>query len=245
MSRILVVDDEPVVRGLVAELLTGAGHEVLAAVSGEEGLTLLDGVDLLVCDVGLPGVSGEAVVESARAQRPRLPALLISGDPVEHAAGRLAKPFTPSELLDAVAAALSGPRFRVLVAEDHPAVRASLVAYLEAQEDMVVVGEAQNGLQAVELADREEPDFVLMDIRMPVVDGIEATRTIKRRRPRTRVVLLSAYEQDELIEAGLAAGAGGFLLKGASGSELVAAVRELERPTSLAGDEAGTAEAGS
>jgi DNA-binding NarL/FixJ family response regulator len=117
---------------------------------------------------------------------------------------------------------------RVLVAEDHPAVRASLVAYLDAQDDVVVVGEAANGREAVELAEREAPDFVLMDIRMPVLDGIEATRTIKERRCGTRIVLLSAYEHDELIEAGLEAGAEGFLLKGASGSELVAAVRRLE-----------------
>lgn len=123
---------------------------------------------------------------------------------------------------------VGGRRFRIVVAEDHPAVRASLVAYFEAQPDMVVVGEAENGLQAVEVAEREAPDFVLMDIRMPVVDGIEATRRIKERHDRTRVVLLSAYEQDELVDAGREAGADGFLLKGASGSELVAAVREME-----------------
>lgn len=228
MSRILVVDDEPVVRGLVVELLSGAGHEVITAASGEEALALLDGVDLLVCDVRLPGVSGEAVVETARTRRPGLPAVLMTGDPAEPSPGALAKPFTPSDLLQAVTAALGGTCFRVVVAEDHPAVRASLVAYLDAREDIVVVGEAENGLQAVELAERETPDFVLMDIRMPVVDGIEATRTIKERRPRTRIVLLSAYEHDELIEAGLEAGAEGFLLKGASGSELVAAVRRLE-----------------
>ncbi|MGH3093432.1 MAG: response regulator [Gaiellaceae bacterium] len=228
MIQILVVEDEPVVRGLVVELLSGAGHEVITAASGEEALALLDGVDLLVCDVGLPGVSGEAVGETARTRRPGLPAVLMTGDPAEPSPGALAKPFTPSDLLQAVTAALGGTRFRVVVAEDHPAVRASLVAYLDAQEDIVVVGEAENGLQAVELAERETPDFVLMDIRMPVVDGIEATRTIKGRRPRTRIVLLSAYEHDELIEAGLEAGAEGFLLKGASGSELVAAVRRLE-----------------
>jgi DNA-binding NarL/FixJ family response regulator len=236
MSRILVVDDEPVVRGLVAELLSGAGHEVVTAATGEEALALLDGVDLLVCDVGLPGVSGEAVAETARTRRPGLPALLMTGDPAESSPGGLAKPFAPSELLAAVAAVLGSTRFRVVVAEDHPAVRASLVAYLDAQEDMVVVGEAENGLQAVELAERETPHFVLMDIRMPVVDGIEATRAIKEKRRRTRIVLLSAYEHDELIEAGLEAGAEGFLLKGASGSELVAAVRRPERD--VAGEEA-------
>src|SRR5918995_3111788 len=114
MSRILVVDDESVVRGLVAELLHGAGHEVVIAASGEEALALLDGVDLLVCDVGLPGVSGEAVVEAARTRRPGLPAVLMTGDPAESRPAALAKPFTPSDLLDAVAAALGDTRFRVV-----------------------------------------------------------------------------------------------------------------------------------
>jgi DNA-binding NarL/FixJ family response regulator len=121
-------------------------------------------------------------------------------------------------------------RTRVLVVEDHPAVRASLVAYFEAQDDIEVVGEAENGWEAYRLARQTEPDFVLMDIRMPVMDGIETTRMIKGRRPETRVVLLSAYEQDELIDAGLEAGAEGFLLKGASGSELAAAVRQGSWP---------------
>ena len=229
MSRILVVDDEPVVRGLVAELLGDAGHEVVTAASGEEALGLLDGIDLLVCDAGLPGISGEAVVETARERRPKLPGVLMTGDPAEPRRGFLAKPFAHAELLAAVVAALGGTPFRVVVAEDHPAVRASLVAYLDAQKDIVVVGEAENGRQAVELAEREAPDFMLMDIRMPVVDGIEATRAIKEKRACTRIVLLSAYEHDELIEAGLEAGAEGFLLKGASGSELVSAVRRPER----------------
>jgi DNA-binding NarL/FixJ family response regulator len=138
----------------------------------------------------------------------------------------LAKPFTASELADAVSGAFARGTTRVLVAEDHPAVRASLVAYLDAQADITVVGEAANGWEAVKLARHQVPDFVFMDIRMPVMDGIEGTRMIKGLRPDTRVFLLSAYEQDELIEAGLAAGAEGFLLKGASGAELVAAVRE-------------------
>jgi DNA-binding NarL/FixJ family response regulator len=149
----------------------------------------------------------------------------MTGDPDERATGLLPKPFSPAELVEAVAAALGERRFRVLVAEDHPAVRASLVAYLEAQHDVFVVGEAGDGREAVALAERKAPDFVLMDIRMPGLDGIEATRAIRSVRPATRVVLLSAYEHDELIDAGLQAGAEGFLLKGASGSEIVAAVR--------------------
>jgi DNA-binding NarL/FixJ family response regulator len=207
MSRVLVIEGEPVLRDLVAEILAGSGYEALTADSLEQAARLLDReqVDLVLADEQAARLLGEAH---------RGPAVA------------LAKPFTASELLSKVAAALGAGTTRVLVAEDHPAVRASLVAYLDAHADIAVVGEAENGWEAVKLARQEVPDFVLMDIRMPVMDGIEGTRMIKGLRPETRVVLLSAYEQDELIEAGLQAGAEGFLLKGASGAELVAAVRE-------------------
>jgi DNA-binding NarL/FixJ family response regulator len=115
---------------------------------------------------------------------------------------------------------------RVIVVEDHPAVRGSLVAYFENQDGIEVVGAAENGLNAYRLVCETAPDFVLMDVRMPVMDGIESTRMIKSRDPETRVVLLSAYGDDELIRAGREAGADGFILKGASGRKLMAAVRE-------------------
>jgi DNA-binding NarL/FixJ family response regulator len=207
MSRVLVIDAEPVVRDLLSEILAGAGHEVVPAAGAEEAAELLATrpVDLVLADE-------EAV---------RLLVPTHAGPAVA-----LAKPVTASQVIAAVTGALDGEKTRVLVAEDHPAVRASLVAYLDAQADISVVGEAENGWEAVKLARQHIPDFVLMDIRMPVMDGIEGTRMIKGLRPETRVVLLSAYEQDELIDAGLEAGAEGFLLKGASGAELVAAVRE-------------------
>lgn len=207
MSRVLVVDSTPGVRALVAEILGGAGHDaVLAESAGKARELLVDGaIDLVLVEAdAFPGV----------AEGHDGPILA------------LAKTFSASELVTAVTAALGREQSRVIVVEDHPAVRASLVAYLDAQDDIAVVGEAENGWEAVKLARQELPDFVLMDIRMPVMDGIEGTRLIKGLRPETRVLLLSAYEQDELIEAGIEAGADGFLLKGASGKELVAAVRE-------------------
>jgi DNA-binding NarL/FixJ family response regulator len=207
VSLVLVIDGEPVVQELVAEILRAAGHEAVVAANAEEAARLL----------------GEHPVELVLGDADAVHALAEAyGGP----AVTLTKPFTASELVSAVAAGLGAGTTRVLVAEDHPAVRASLVAYLDAHADICVVGEAENGWEAVKLARQEVPDFVLMDIRMPVMDGIEGTRMIKGLRPETRVVLLSAYEQDELIEAGLEAGAEGFLLKGASGAELVAAVRE-------------------
>jgi DNA-binding NarL/FixJ family response regulator len=207
MSLVLVIDGEPVVQELVAEILRAAGHEAVVAASAEEAARLLG-------EHPIELVLGDADAVRALAEAHGGPAVTLT------------KPFTASELVSAVAAGLGAGTTRVLVAEDHPAVRASLVAYLDAHADICVVGEAENGWEAVKLARQQVPDFVLMDIRMPVMDGIEGTRMIKGLRPETRVVLLSAYEQDELIEAGLEAGAEGFLLKGASGAELVAAVRE-------------------
>jgi len=116
---------------------------------------------------------------------------------------------------------------RVLVVDDHAAVRASLAAFLDIDPALEVVAEAGDGQQAVDLAAHLKPDLVLMDVRMPVLDGIEATRRLKAARPKTRVVLISAYEEDELREAGLKAGAEAFLLKGIRGAELAARVHEV------------------
>lgn len=238
MSSVLVIDDEPVVRRLISELLVAEGHGFVTVEGGEAALAALDGqpFDLVLMDLNMPGLAGAALVEAVHEARPELPVLLMTGGDAHApaldalgAVGRLEKPFTATELLEALASALRGPTIGVLVVEDHPAVRASLVAFFESQEGMTVVGEAQNGWEAVKVARERVPDFVLMDIRMPVMDGIEGTRMIKGRRPETRVVLLSAYEQQDLIDAGMQAGADGFLLKGASGVELAAAARGTER----------------
>jgi DNA-binding NarL/FixJ family response regulator len=221
VSRVLLVEPEGAVRELVTDLLRSEGHDVVAAAGPRDGLEALAAAepDLVVC--------ADDLLDSVRARAPEVPVVLVTDASVgPENVTPLPRPFTASQLVEAVRGALGAVRIRVIVVEDHPAVRASLVAYFDAQDDMEVVGEAENGWEAYKLAREAAPDFVLMDIRMPVMDGIEGTRMIKGRRPETRVVLLSAYEQDELIEAGLAAGAEGFLLKGASGRELVAAVRE-------------------
>jgi DNA-binding NarL/FixJ family response regulator len=116
---------------------------------------------------------------------------------------------------------------RVLVADDHVAVRVTYAEYLDACDGLRVVGSVENGHDAVEFCRAEAPDVVLMDVRMPGMDGIEATRLIKRDAPGTAVVLVSAYEEEELIESGRRAGADAFLLKGVSGAELAGQIREL------------------
>jgi DNA-binding NarL/FixJ family response regulator len=112
---------------------------------------------------------------------------------------------------------------RVVIADDQPMMRAGFRAVLEATGDIVVVAEAANGVEAVAAAGQHGPDVVLMDIRMPVMDGIEATRRL----PRQRVLILTTFGLDEYIIDALRAGASGFLLKDAPTAEVVAAVRAV------------------
>jgi DNA-binding NarL/FixJ family response regulator len=113
---------------------------------------------------------------------------------------------------------------RVLVADDQPAVRAGLVMILDAATGVEVVGEAADGVEAVELARRLEPDVVLMDVRMPRLDGIEATRQIA-----ADVLVLTTFDIDEYVFGALRAGASGFLLKDVDAAGLVDAVRVVAR----------------
>lgn len=118
---------------------------------------------------------------------------------------------------------------RVLVADDHPIVRSGIVALLETAEDVDVVGEAATGEQAVELALELAPDIVLMDLRMPGIDGDEATAHIHAARPEIRVLILTTYETDDSILTAIAAGASGYLLKAAPQEEILAGVRAVAR----------------
>jgi len=117
---------------------------------------------------------------------------------------------------------------RVLIADDQPLIRSGLRSILEREDDIDVVGEAVDGAQAVALATTAAPDVVLMDIRMPVIDGISATRQILQRTDvRPRVVILTTFDLDEYIHAGLCAGASGFILKDSDPATVVAAVRAV------------------
>jgi DNA-binding NarL/FixJ family response regulator len=118
---------------------------------------------------------------------------------------------------------------QVLLADDHALVRAGYRMILGGESDIVVIGEAPDGEAAVELALRHAPDVVLMDIRMPRVDGIEATRriTTNRRLASTRVIVLTTFDLDEYVFAALRAGASAFLLKGVEPVDLVHAVRTV------------------
>jgi DNA-binding NarL/FixJ family response regulator len=117
----------------------------------------------------------------------------------------------------------------VLVADDHPIVRSGIVALLQTAEDLEVVGEATTGIEAVELASRLHPDLVLMDLRMPGMNGDEATAKVLAEAPGTRVVILTTYETDDSILTAIEAGASGYLLKAAPQEEILAGVRSVAR----------------
>jgi DNA-binding NarL/FixJ family response regulator len=122
---------------------------------------------------------------------------------------------------------------RVLIVEDDALMRAGLRGILEREPGLEVVGEAQDGREALEHARRTRPDVVLMDIRMPGVDGISATREVLAALPETRVMILTTFEQDDYIFGALRAGASGFLLKRTRPEELVAAIHTVAAGDSL------------
>jgi DNA-binding NarL/FixJ family response regulator len=116
-------------------------------------------------------------------------------------------------------------RIRIIIAEDHAVVREGTRQLLEREPDLEVVGEAADGAQAVALVEQFRPDVAIMDISMPVMTGIEATKRIKASHPATAILILSAYDDDQYVFALLAAGAAGYLLKDVPSAELVRAVR--------------------
>jgi len=116
---------------------------------------------------------------------------------------------------------------RVLLAEDHTIVRQGIAALLRAEGDIEVVGEASNGLEAVELAKKLGPDVVLMDIGMPQLNGLETTREIKKRFPSMKILVLSMYDNEEWIFQILKAGASGYLIKDSAVNDLTSALRAV------------------
>jgi DNA-binding NarL/FixJ family response regulator len=121
------------------------------------------------------------------------------------------------------------PVLKVLIADDHEIVRQGLRSMLEAQRDCQVVGEAGDGRQAVTLTKELNPDVVILDIGMPTLNGLEATRQILKMRPQTKVLILTMHESDSVIREVLDAGARGYILKTDAGRDLVTAVDSLRR----------------
>ncbi|HTT30549.1 MAG TPA: response regulator transcription factor [Solirubrobacteraceae bacterium] len=114
---------------------------------------------------------------------------------------------------------------RVLICDDQPLVRAGFRTILGSKGDIEVVGEAENGADAVTLAERRRPDVILMDIRMPVLDGVEATRRLVAAGTSARILVLTTFDLDEYVHAAIRAGASGFLLKDVTPAKLLEAIR--------------------
>lgn len=116
-------------------------------------------------------------------------------------------------------------RIRVLLVDDHAVVRGGLRFFLTSLDDIDLVGEAENGEAALHMCDRLRPDVVLMDLMMPRMNGIQATRLIRQRHPATQIIALTSFHEDKLIHEALGAGAIGYLLKTAAAKDLVEAIR--------------------
>jgi len=125
------------------------------------------------------------------------------------------------------------PRLRVLLVDDHAMVRRGLAAFLKAFDDLELAGEAAQGEEAVQRCAEIQPDVVLMDLEMPIMDGVAATRVITERFPRVRVIVLTSFRDEGLVQRALQAGAIGYLLKNVSADDLASAIRAAHagRPT--------------
>mgnify|MGYP001025983740 FL=1 len=122
---------------------------------------------------------------------------------------------------------------RVMIVDDHGMVRKGLMAYLKNRSDILVVGEARDGREAVTLCEQLQPKVILMDLLMPEMDGVEAIRTIHKQWPQVQIIALTSFQEKELVQDALRAGAIGYLLKNITGDELAQAIRAASagRPT--------------
>lgn len=119
------------------------------------------------------------------------------------------------------------PPIRILVVEDHPVVRHGIIAILSQAEDMEVIAEAENGLEAINQYETHQPDITLMDLRMPHLEGVEAIAHIRAKTSTAQIIILTTYDTDEDIYRGLQAGARGYILKDTTATELIQAIRTV------------------
>ncbi len=122
---------------------------------------------------------------------------------------------------------------RIVIADDHPVVRQGLATVLSQEEDMEVVGQAANGLEAVDQAQKLQPDIILMDLQMPEMDGVEAIQQIRTETSEIGIIILTTYDTDDYIFRGIEAGARGYLLKDSPPEEVITAIRTVHKGESM------------
>jgi len=132
----------------------------------------------------------------------------------------------------------SSQSIRVMLVDDHNVVRSGLATFLRAYEDLELVGEAKNGLEAIRLCREKKPDVILMDLMMPEMDGIAATRAILADYPDIKIIAMTSFEEEQLVQGVLAAGAISYLIKNVSSDELAKAIREAASGRSTLSPEA-------
>ena len=120
-------------------------------------------------------------------------------------------------------------RITLLLVDDHTIVREGLRALLEGESDVEIIGEAENGQQAIAMAKELRPDIVVMDIAMPILNGLQATHVIRKESPRTRIIILSMYTDDEFVVQVIRHGASGYLVKHTAAADLLTAIHEVKR----------------
>ena len=235
-KRILVVDDHRMYRdGLKALLALQNDMEIVGeAENGQEAITKTRNLrpDVILMDVKMPVMDGVEATRRILAEMPDMKILALTMCPeaecrsgIMHAgaSGYILKGGEFEELTAAIRKETM--KTRILIVDDHQMYREGLKAMLARQIDMEVVGEAENGLDAVAKALEHRPDVILMDVNMPVMDGAEATIRILAELPTTKILALSIQADDGFMSSMLRAGAAGYVLKGSDSEKLFGIIR--------------------
>jgi len=245
-NKILIVDDEPDFVEALRMTLEAKSYQVITATNKAQGQELMrEGPDVVV--LGTVAPIGQAFsLHNWLKQHPRykdVPLLVVDSRPEERlirgwrkfegmqleSEDYVSKPIEPASLVLRIQRLLEEAtrKIRVLVADDHTMVRDGICAVLMLQRDLDIVGEAVNGKEAIDKVFRLLPDVALMDILMPVMNGLEATRQIKNQCPQTRVLILTQYDEQENMLVASQAGAYGFIPKKAASEQLIAGIRAV------------------
>ncbi|MDY6892365.1 MAG: response regulator [Chloroflexota bacterium] len=256
--EILIVDDEPDFASALQFALTNDECEVTTAINKTEAQLVMKSINPDLVILGTLSPRGEAFqLHQWLRENPKtkdLPIIVMDAPPEKHlvkgwrrdeaalmeAEDYLAKPIEPGALATRAQTILARATrlIKVLIVDDHWVVRDGIKSVLDLEKDIDVIGQAENGIEALARVEELSPDIVIMDIVMPEMNGIEATKQIYQQYPRTRVVMLSQYDDEENIRATEQIGAYGFIPKRAASSQLVNAIRavhyvgeRLQRPT--------------